>query len=217
MRWPNMRLELAGAVVPTKGRVLILVTALITACGHPLTQGALTSEPVPPLVLEPDKYSYTFGVPVGWRYTFDIPDEPRANGVRLLYLPAGGDYDTSTSIVYVTEPCSAEYWGVLTACIDTVIAESREGNPRLQVDRASPIPTAGGDTAQVRLLSGSSDPRQAREALAFVDHHQVVVLIVLTTKNVSRWRRDYAAFERIVAGHRYFDCNSAHLAVPCAR
>jgi hypothetical protein len=196
----------------SQGAVLFDLTLQVFTAG---TDAAAQS--APPLVLEPDKYSYTFGVPTGWQHSFEVAGGLRAAGVRLLYFPEGGDFHTSNSIVYVNEPCPSERAGSLSACIDTVLQNAKRGNPNLKVEPAPSIATADGGKAKVRILSGASDPRQAREALAFVDHHQVVVLIVLTTKDPSTWKRDYAAFERIVSGHKYFDCNSPHLAVECSK
>jgi len=119
--------------------------------------------------------------------------------------------------VYVNEACSTEPAKDLLACINGVLEKARARSPNLQVEIAPSIKTGDGDSAEVRILSGAADARQAREALAFVRHDEVTVLVVLTTKDPSRWTNDYAAFERILAGHRYFDCKSLRLAVSCSR
>jgi hypothetical protein len=40
---------------------------------------------------------------------------------------------------------------------------------------------------------------------------------VLTTKDVGPWAADYKAFSAIVRSHRFFNCDSPGLAVPCRR
>jgi len=169
----------------------------------------------PPLVLEPDRYSYTFGVPAGWEYSFERAGEA---GVRLLYFPKGGSFAQSDSIVYINEVdevCAPSCAGMLQKAIRKIIDESREDSPLLQVAPASPISISGGGSATVRILTGWRDPRQAKEALAFIEHKESIVLVVLTTKNARTWAEDYVAFQEIVSGHKFFDCESPNLAPTC--
>jgi hypothetical protein len=85
------------------------------------------------------------------------------------------------------------------------------------VSNAPNIPIKAGGQAEIRVLSGTSDPRRAREALAFIRHPETVVLVVLTTKDVGSWATDYGAFTAIVRSHRFFNCDSPGLAVPCRK
>ena len=64
-------------------------------------------------------------------------------------------------------------------------------------------------------MSGAEDRRQAREAMAYIEHEQTIILVVLTTKDPAGWTADYEAFRQTVAGHKFFDCTSPNLAVPC--
>jgi hypothetical protein len=176
----------------------------------------VATESAPPLVLEPNKYSYTFGVPAGWEYSFEQAEEA---GVRLLFFPKGGSFATSNSIVYVNEAnddvCGANCTGMLARAIEKNIGESREDSPVLQVANANPIAIRGGGTATVRILTGWRNPQQVKEALAFIEHDEAIVLVVLTTKSVKTWEQDYAAFQEIVAGHKFFNCKSPDLAASC--
>lgn len=169
----------------------------------------------PPLVLEPNKYSYTFGVPAGWDFSFE---QAAQAGVRLLYFPTGGSFDTSSTIIYVNEAdevCATTCTGMLAKAVAKTLQESREDSPLLQVADAKPIPLDGGGTAVVQILKGWRDPRQAQEALAFIEHKETIVLIFLTTKSVKTWAADYVAFQEIVSRHKFFDCNSPGLAQAC--
>jgi len=38
---------------------------------------------------------------------------------------------------------------------------------------------------------------------------------VLTVKSVKTWEQDYAAFQEIVANHKFFNCDSPGLAASC--
>jgi len=202
-----------GAFPPPPEVPYYLHVAMNFGDDHPRRQAAEKS--APPLVLEPNKYSYTFGVPAGWEYSFEQAQEA---GTRLLFFPRGGSFAVSNSIVYANEDddlCVATCKGMLARTIDKTIRESRDDSPSLQVSVASPIAIIGGGSAPVRILTGWRDPRQAKEALAFIEHDEAIVLVVLTTKNVKTWEQDYAAFREIVAGHKFFSCNSPDLAVSC--
>jgi hypothetical protein len=172
---------------------------------------AAVSKP-PPLVVEPGRFSYTFADPQRWEFSFD---EAQRAGVRLVFYPTGGDFHESNTIVYVNEICRPGCANSVDAAVDQTIATARHESPLLQVAIMPPLTDKDGREAVVRVLSGSSDARQAREALAFIPHDESIVLVVLTTKDVSSWNADYAAFSDIVRGHRYFNCNSPDLAVPC--
>jgi len=160
-------------------------------------------------VLEPNKYSYTFGVPNGWDFSFEQAYE---FGLRLVFFPRGGNIHVSNSIIYVKET-----QGNLSSAIDRVMSNAKDHSPylRIEISPSIQIPAMPNASAQVRTLTGSKDPRQAMEALVFIDHGETIVLVVLTTKNTADWQKDYKALETVVAGHRYFDCNTPNLAVPC--
>jgi hypothetical protein len=64
-------------------------------------------------------------------------------------------------------------------------------------------------------MTGARDRRQAKEALAFIQRVDVVVLTVLTTNDPSAWENDYAAFSSMIGGFQYFDCNSPELRIKC--
>ena len=181
--------------------VIILICLCVTGCAH-------TRKP-PPLVLEPNKYSYTFSVPKGWDFSFEQANE---SNMRLVFFPVGGNVHLSESVIYVNE-----VRGNLDNAFDIMLGNAKAHNPLLRIEPIDAIPLTWnpGVSAPVRILTGANDPRQAKEALVFIDHGTMVVLVVLTTKNTANWREDYRALETVVAGHKYFDCNSPHLAVPC--
>ena len=194
-----------AASLPTT-RFLVLMLLLVGCAGR-------ARKPAP-LVLHQGRYSYTFDVPSRW--DFSIEEENRL-GVPLVFFPKGGNADDSNTIVYVNEICSANCSGAFDDIVRASLDRARGDSPALQVSSAPGIPIKAGGRAEVRVLSGTSDPKRAREALAFIRHDETVVLVVLTTKDVGTWRTDYEAFTTIVRSHRFFNCSSPGLAVPCRR
>lgn len=183
----------------------ILINIILVGC-------APSTQKYPPLVLEPNKYSYTFAIPEGWDFSFE---QAQQFSVRLVFFPKGGNIHESNSIVYINEICLANCNGTLSSAIQTTIDNAKKQSPNLQVAYSNPIKISVGGEAPVLIFTGSKDPRQAQEALAFIEHSEAVILVVLTTKDVKNWDQDYKAFEQIVAGHKFFNCSSPNLAVPC--
>jgi hypothetical protein len=99
--------------------------------------------------------------------------------------------------------------------IDRTIEGSREDSPTLRVATDLPIKIKTGGEARVGILTGAKDPRQAKEALAFSEHKDAIVLVVLTTKDTRHWAEDCAVLQEVVSGQGFFTCSSPELAVPC--
>jgi hypothetical protein len=176
----------------------------------------------PPLILGPSQYSYTFGVPAGWEFNMD---QARQRGVTLAFFPKGGSFGDSSSVVYVNEldnPCSGEdCLSPVSLAIAKTLRQARGDDPGVEVATADPIPTKDGNKAFVRTLKGSHDPRNPEvkdnEALAFIGHDQTIILVVLTARDSKTWDQDYAAFREIVAGHKFYTCDSPNPVVPCRK
>jgi hypothetical protein len=188
-----------------------------TEAPEPVHKGA--SEGAPPLVLASDEYSYTFGVPAGWDFNFE---QARQRGATLAFFPKGGSFADSSSVIYVNEvenDCSDDCVSPITQAIAKTLREIKEDDASVQVATAPAVQTKDGTRASIRTVKGSRDPRNAdlkdNEALAFIAHDETVILVVLTARDVKTWDQDYAAFQQIVAGHKFFTCSSPGPAVPC--
>lgn len=180
------------------------------------------SADAPPLLVTEDNYSYTFAVPSGWEFNFE---QARQRGATLAFFPKGGSFADSSSIIYVNEvddPCSGQCVSPVSQAIAKILREVKDDTPSVQVSTAAQIQTRdAGIKAEVRTLRGGRDPRNPdlkdNEAAAFIAHDETVILVVLTVRDPKTWEQDYAAFREIVAGHKFFTCNSPDLAVPCQK
>ena len=173
----------------------------------------------PPLILKDNKYSYTFGVPRDWEFSFE---QARARGADLAFFPKGGDFNNSDSVIYTNEvdtKCAADCVSSVSQAMATTLRDIKADSPTVEISMGQPVKMKDGHTAAIRILNGSQDPRTAqrkdREALAFVAHDETVILVVLTSRDTNSWNDDYAAFREVVAGHNFFNCSSPDLAVPC--
>lgn len=172
----------------------------------------------PPLVVEPYKYSYTFGVPAGWEFNFEQGYE---RGSSLVYFPKGGSFVDSGSVVYVNvfgDDCSGSCINLLPESMSQVLRSMKGHNSDAQIEVAEPVVTKDGVEAPIRLLRRVKDLRDPEfsnnEAVAFIAHNETIILVVLASRDPKAWEQDYAAFRQIVAGHMFFPCD---LTVPCKK
>jgi len=188
------------------------LTAAVAGLGWALLAGSAFAQRSAPLVLEPGKYSYSFGMSAGWTYSFK---EGRARNLRLLYYPEGCLLREATSVIYIGEVCHSGCSGKLDQAIQEAIDGTREFSPGVSVASASPLNIKAGGEAQVRILTHPPGSGQSRDTLAFIVHDETIVLVVLTAKGTDTWNRDYKAFKEIVEGHRYYNCGRPGLPKSC--
>jgi hypothetical protein len=181
-----------------------------------------SGEPAPPLIVEPNKYSYTFGVPPGWESNFE---QAHQRGAALAFFLKGGTFNDSSSVIYVneiSEACTGDCLSPLAQSIAKTLRDVKADSPTVAISTADSIKTKDGVSATIRILKGSKDPRAAghatdNEALAFIAHDETVILVVLTARDSKTWDQDYNAFQQVVAGHKFFTCNRPDGAVPCGK
>lgn len=174
--------------------------------------GASFAQKSSPLVLEPGRYSYSFGVPSGWNYSFE---QARRRGLKLLYYPEGCLLRDATSTITIGEICRSGCSGKLSGTIQQVAESTRERGSDTRIASAPPLKIRAGGEAEVRIVTHARAPQQVQEALAFIGHEETIVLVVLTTKTPDTWDRDFKAFEDVVRGHQFFNCGRPELAIPC--
>lgn len=192
-------------------RALCLLGGLLAGLSVAI-RGAAAIAPAPPHVIHTGLYAYRFALPRGWT---DSPTQAARIGVRLALFPGGNSLAASSTVVYVNELCKQACGTDLAGVVTRTLAGARARNPQLRVATLPPLRTAAGRAVPVRLLSSDAATQRAREALAFIDTPQVVVLAVLTSKAPWRWHADYSAFGDMIAGFRYFDCSTPDAGAAC--
>jgi hypothetical protein len=188
------------------------LTAVAVGLAWVLVASSAFAQKSAPLVLEPGKFSYSFGLSAGWTYSFE---EARTRGLRLLYYPEGCLLREATSVIYIGEVCRSNCSGKLDAAIQEAIEGTRELSPGLSVASAPPLKIKAGGEAEVRILTHPPESGQSRDTLAFIAHDETIVLVALTAKGTDTWDRDYKAFKEIIQGHRYFNCGRPGLPKSC--
>jgi hypothetical protein len=175
-----------------------------------LSWGTGLAQKAPPLVLEPNKYSYTFAMPAGWDFSFE---DARPFMVRMVVFPKGGSFRDSKTVGYVNELCQQPC--KIDSAVERVVSNARRRNPDIRVESPRALKTKSGAAVPVRVMTGFRDPLQAKEAVAFIETPAAVVLAVLTTRDAAGWEKDYAALAAMIAGFEYYDCKSPALRVKC--
>ena len=180
-----------------------------------------STDGAPPLIVERNKYSYTFGVPAGWEFSLEQAYE---RGASLAYFPRGGSFNGSSSVIYVNvfgDECPGGCSILLSESIVETLREAKIESPRLEVTTSESILTKDGVKAAIRLVKGAKDARDPQftdnEALAFIADDEAIIVVVLASRDPKTWAPDYSAFQQVVAGHKFFTCNSPNLASPCRK
>lgn len=176
----------------------------------------------PPLIVSPNKYSYTFGVPKGWDLSFE---QARSRGAALAFFPQGEDFNTADSVIYTNEiddGCANKCMTLIGDRVASTIQDVKQDSPEARISSAPEIRTKDGSTAVIRLVKSSRDPRNPErgndtEAFAVIGHNETIVFVVLSVRNPATWDQDYVAFQQVVAGHRFFNCDTPGLRAPCKR
>lgn len=148
---------------------------------------------------------HAFGVvaPAGW-----VVDDSSGLGsrIRVVLYPKGQKWDTAPTVIYANplhqktkDPKS------LPQMIDRDVAAFRKANPRGKVTASAVIPTRVGKVAQVREFSPSGgDPV---EAVAYVAEDDLVMLLVLTSREPSGFRATLPAFREFVKNYQFVGGN----------
>lgn len=189
--------------------LLALATGAQAAPKSAAKPSAATPPPALTLVYGDD---HVFGVvaPAGW-----VVDDSSGLGsrIRVVLYPRGQKWSTAKTVMYVnplhqkgSDPKS------LGEMIDRDVASFRRANPRGAVTAAPMIRTLKGQTAQVRYFSPTGG--QPAEAVAYIPEENLVMLLVLSSREPGGFRAALPAFQEFV---RHYQFVGGDVQTPTAR
>ncbi|MFN8588319.1 MAG: hypothetical protein U0704_11040 [Candidatus Eisenbacteria bacterium] len=197
-------------------RPAVVVLALACAVtAHAAKAPARAAKPSAPpagelTIVYGDDHAFGVVAPAGW-----VVDDSSGLGsrIRVVLYPKGQKWDTAPTVIYANPlHQKAKDPKSLPQMIDRDVAAFRKANPRGKVNATPVIPTRVGKVAQVREFSPTGgDPV---EAVAYVPEDDLVMLLVLTSREPAGYRAMLPAFREFVKNYQFVGGN---LQTPTAR
>lgn len=155
---------------------------------------------------------HVFGIvaPDGWAV-----DDTSGLGsrIRVVLYPRGQKWDSAPTVMYVNplhqDPRRPK---TLTQMVVHDVEQFQKANPRGKVVAAPMIRTAKGKTAQVRYFA--PDGGEPAEAVAYIEEPDLVILLVLSSREPGGFQKSLPAFHSLVEHYEFVGGN---IQTPSAR
>jgi hypothetical protein len=161
---------------------------------------AAASEAQPELtILYGDDHAFGIIVPKGWT----VDDTSGINSkIRVVLYPKGQTWAGAQTVMYVNPlHQKQEQRRTLRQMIEKDVADFKKQSPRGSVSAQAPLQTAVGQSAEVRYFAHDDGP--PTEAVAYVAEDQLVMLLVMQSRDGAGFRQNLPAFQSLVAGYRF--------------
>lgn len=155
-------------------------------------KGALT-------IMYGDDHAFGIVPPEGWA----VDDSSGINSkIRVVLYPIGQQWDTAPTVMYVN-PLHQVKGSELTLkqMIDKDVATFAEKAPKGKVTTRPSLKTSKSLVAEVRWFSPTGG--QPLEAVAYVAEDDLVMLLVLSSRDADGFKRSLPAFESLVASYQF--------------
>jgi hypothetical protein len=123
----------------------------------------------------------------------------REDGLDAVLYPHGSTWTGARAIMYALV-VPAEGLVSLERFIVANMAEARRRSPKLTVGEPGDLTLSDGRRATIRTLKG--DTRGNLERVAFIRESGAVVMIVLTSRDLTQFEQSRPAFESLVTSYQ---------------
>jgi hypothetical protein len=150
-------------------------------------------------ILYGDDHAFGLVVPQGWTV-----DDTSGIGskIRVVLYPKGQTWANAPTVMYVNPlHQKQEQRRTLRQMIEKDVADFKQQAPRGAVSSQAPLQTATGQPAEVRYFAHDGGP--PTEAVAYVAEDQLVMLLVLQSRDSAGFQKNLPAFRSLVAGYRF--------------
>lgn len=155
-------------------------------------KGALT-------IMYGDNHAFGIIPPEGWA----VDDSSGINSkIRVVLYPIGQKWDSAPTVMYVN-PLHQQAGAPMTLkqMIDKDVASFTEKAPQGKVTKRPALKTSKSQVAEVRWFSPTGGP--PLEAVAYVAEDDLVMLLVLSSRDADGFKRHLPAFESLVASYQF--------------
>lgn len=197
-RYPLIRSVLVRAALALVVFVVPTSTA-VAAKSVPAAAPAPKAAPPELTILYGDNHAFGIVVPTGWT----VDDTSGINSkIRVVLYPKGETWAGAATVMYVNPlHQSGRQRRTLRQMIEHDIAEFRKKARRGTVSTQAPLRTATAQPAEVRYFA--PDGRSATEAVAYVAEDDLVMLLVLSSRDAAGFQKHLPAFRSLVSGYRF--------------
>jgi hypothetical protein len=146
-----------------------------------------------------DAHGFGLVAPKGWAL-----DDTSGLGskIRVVMYPTGQKWATAPTVMYVN-PIHQDkaQRKTLAQLIARDVTAFEKQAPRGKVTVAPPVRTEKGQTAEVRYFA--REGRDPEEAVAYVMEEDLVMLLVLSSREVGGFQRTLPVFRDVVASYQF--------------
>jgi len=122
----------------------------------------------------------------------------------IVGYPEGADWENSTAVFYTNRLSKiSSALKSLPEIIRADVAQFKKDYPRIQVNDEPALRTKDGRLASVRHFLLAAPP--LFEAVAYIDHPEYVLVLVLTSKTQDDFEASLDVFHELVSSYRSFN------------
>ncbi|MBI5168333.1 MAG: hypothetical protein HZA61_02475 [Candidatus Eisenbacteria bacterium] len=163
-------------------------------------KGAAKGATAAPLTLVyGDDHVFGLVAPAGWAV-----DDTSGLGsrIRVVLYPVGQKWDTAPTVMYANVlHQDTRRPKTLTQMVVHDVEQFQKANPRGKVVAAPMMRTAKGRTAQVRWFA--PDGGEPSEAVAYIEEPELVMLLVLSSRENGGFKKALPAFQSLVEHYEF--------------
>ena len=157
------------------------------------------------VVIEGDDHLFMVAAPAGW-----VVDDTSGMGsrIRCVLYPKGQKWANAPTVMYVNPMHgNAIKERTVSAMIAEIEKEFRKRAPKGRVVDAGTLKTGAGKTASVRHFSYDGGP--LTEAVAYVPEEELLMLVVLSSRDSKGFQANLPAFKELVGTYAWVGSNKA--------
>lgn len=150
-------------------------------------------------ILYGDDHAFGITPPEGWTV-----DDTSGLGshIRVVLYPRGQKWDSAPTVMYVNPlHQKAESPRTLREMIDRDVADFMKRSPKGRVTAGRPLRTGKAQVAEVRYFAPTGEA--PLEAVAYVSEQDLVMLLVLSSRDGAGFRSGLPAFESLVTSYQF--------------
>jgi hypothetical protein len=143
--------------------------------------------------------------PKGWVLDNGILND---DGIYAAFYPESSSWAKAKeegTVMYVNTAKKGKSNEDVASLMKSDAADTKANAPKAEIHEAEALKTKKDAAARVQQFTPGSYDRF--EAVAYIDSPEVIVMIVMTSKDSKTFKRDYPAFKELVGSYEFMTTN----------